>query len=92
MPLSTDKRITNPDTEFFLAPEHPLHRQYEALRAYFVEERPSKEAAQRASAIPRVPFASCATSSATTPTSASSSAPLATAPKRPALAIPCANL
>ena len=47
MPLSTGKHITSPGAEFFLAPEHPLHRQYEALRAYFVEERPSKEAAQR---------------------------------------------
>ena len=47
MPLSTGKQITDPGAEFFLAPEHPLHRQYEALRAYFVEERSSKEAAQR---------------------------------------------
>jgi hypothetical protein len=47
VPLSTDKQITDPDSEFFLAPQHPLHRQYEALRAFFVEERPSKEAAQR---------------------------------------------
>ena len=47
MSLGTGKQITTPDTEFFLAPEHPLHRQYEALRAYFVEQRPSKEVAQR---------------------------------------------
>ena len=26
---------------FFLAPDSPLHRQYEALRAYFVERLPS---------------------------------------------------
>jgi len=32
---------------FFLAPEKPLHRQYEALRAYFVDELPSKEVAER---------------------------------------------
>jgi len=32
---------------FFLSPQEPLHRQYEALRAYFVEELPSTEAARR---------------------------------------------
>lgn len=32
---------------FFLAPNERLHRQYEALRAFFVEELPSAEAAQR---------------------------------------------
>ena len=32
---------------FFLAPNEPIHRQYEALRAFFVEELPSAEAAQR---------------------------------------------
>jgi hypothetical protein len=32
---------------FFLSPHEPLHRQYEALRAFFVEELPSAEAAQR---------------------------------------------
>lgn len=32
---------------FFLAPEGPLHRQYEALRAYFVDEEPSAEVARR---------------------------------------------
>ena len=32
---------------FFLSPEEPLHRQYEALRAYFVEQLPSAETAQR---------------------------------------------
>jgi hypothetical protein len=32
---------------FFLSPEEPLHRQYEALRAYFVEQLPSAEAARR---------------------------------------------
>lgn len=33
------------DADFFLAPQHALHRQYEALRAYFVEQRSSKDAA-----------------------------------------------
>jgi len=32
---------------FFLSPETPLHRQYEALRTYFVERLPSTEAARR---------------------------------------------
>src|SRR5262245_4874101 len=32
---------------FFLAPENPLHRQYEAFRAYFLEGRPSQEVARR---------------------------------------------
>ena len=32
---------------FFLSSEQPLQRQYEALRAFFVEELPSAEAAQR---------------------------------------------
>jgi len=31
---------------FFLQPQHPKQRQYEALRAYFVEGRPSKEVAR----------------------------------------------
>src|SRR5437879_4878436 len=31
----------------FLEPANPTHRQYEALRAYFVDEIPSAEAAQR---------------------------------------------
>jgi len=32
---------------FFLSPQEPLHRQYEALRAYFVEQLPSVETARR---------------------------------------------
>src|SRR3954470_2081115 len=32
---------------FFLAPESPLQRQYEALRAYYVERLPSHEVARR---------------------------------------------
>src|SRR4030066_1230313 len=31
---------------FFADPRHPKHRIYEALRAYFFEGRPSKEAAR----------------------------------------------
>jgi hypothetical protein len=36
-----------PEQKFFLSPEKPLHRQYEALRAYFVEELPSDEVSER---------------------------------------------
>jgi len=32
---------------FFLEPSNPTHRQYEALRAFFVEQRPSSEVAHR---------------------------------------------
>jgi len=46
--ISTRKRITrSPEAEFFLSPENPLHRQYEALRCYFLEDVPSQEAARR---------------------------------------------
>src|SRR5215831_2652583 len=45
---STANQITTPpDRHFFLAPEFPLQRQYEALRAFFVEEEPSVEVARR---------------------------------------------
>ncbi|MCL5126611.1 MAG: hypothetical protein M1511_19385 [Deltaproteobacteria bacterium] len=36
-----------PEQLFFLSPEKPLHRQYEALRAYFVEKLPSDQVAER---------------------------------------------
>jgi len=46
--ISTRKRITrSPEAEFFLSPENPLHRQYEALRCYFLEDVPSQETARR---------------------------------------------
>ncbi len=47
MSIGTGKDITNPEAAFFLSPDHPLQRQYEALRAYFVEDCPSQQAAQR---------------------------------------------
>ena len=43
----TPNKITNPENAFFLQPNHPRHRQYEALRAYFVEDLPSREVARR---------------------------------------------
>ena len=43
--ISNRNEITKA-ARFFLAPEKPLHRQYEALRTYFVEKQPSKKVAQ----------------------------------------------
>ena len=39
--------IVNELTKAFLEPSNATHRQYEALRAFFVEEIPSEEAAKR---------------------------------------------
>jgi hypothetical protein len=39
--------ITPPDANFFLSPQFPLQRQYEALRAFFVDEEPSADVARR---------------------------------------------
>ena len=49
MVISNGKQITAHSSEarFFLVPVNSLHRQYEALRAYFVEGLPSAEAARR---------------------------------------------
>ncbi len=33
--------------DFFLQPAEPRHRQYEALRAYFVEQQPLRDVAER---------------------------------------------
>ncbi len=46
MSNSVDKKITN-IAAFFIEPASSTHRQYEALRAYFVEGLPSAEAARR---------------------------------------------
>src|SRR5271165_4508792 len=46
--MATTTRIDlTPMAHFFLAPENPLHRQYEAFRAYFLEGSPSQEVARR---------------------------------------------
>ena len=58
---SEDKELTDM-ARFFLEPSNPTHRQYEALRAYFVDHLPSAEAARRfgytpgefSSSLPRV--------------------------------------
>jgi hypothetical protein len=48
MAISPGNRLTDdPQARFFLAPESPLQRQYEALRAYYVERLPSHEVARR---------------------------------------------
>jgi len=53
MAASSDETITESQAAaFFLSPETRLHRQYEALRAYFVEQLPSAEAARRFSYSP----------------------------------------
>ena len=44
--MATPDAITQ-EARFFLEPGHPRQRQYEALRAYFVEGLPSAEAARR---------------------------------------------
>jgi hypothetical protein len=48
MPSSTVNQLTTLSNEqFFLAPQFPLQRQYEALRAAFVDEEPSIDVARR---------------------------------------------
>ena len=48
MASSSDEVLTESQAAaFFLSPEGPLHRQYEVLRAYFVQQLPSAEAARR---------------------------------------------
>src|SRR5216683_440031 len=48
MQVSTGNQITIPaDHNFFLAPQFPLQRQYEALRAFFVDEELSADVARR---------------------------------------------
>jgi len=46
MSIGVDEKITSIAT-FFLEPANSTHRQYEALRAYFVDGLPSVEAARR---------------------------------------------
>src|SRR5579863_275355 len=48
MDSSTAKQITTPaNHNFFLAPQFPLQRQYEALRAFLVDDEPSADVARR---------------------------------------------
>jgi hypothetical protein len=43
----TNQASTPGNQKFFLAPQFPMQRQYEALRAYFVDEEPSGDVARR---------------------------------------------
>jgi hypothetical protein len=48
MESSTANQITTPGNQnFFLSPQFPLQRQYEALRAFLVDEEPSADVARR---------------------------------------------
>src|SRR3954454_14116732 len=48
MAISPRNALTDdPQARFFLTPESPLQRQYEALRAYYVEQLPSHQVARR---------------------------------------------
>jgi hypothetical protein len=48
MAISPRNGLTDdPQARFFLAPESPTQRQYEALRAYYVEQLPSRQVARR---------------------------------------------
>ncbi len=46
MSISDDKKLTTM-ARFFLEPQNASHRQYEALRAYFVDELPTSDVARR---------------------------------------------
>jgi hypothetical protein len=53
MAISTASELTpRPEAAFFAAPQSALQRQYEALRAFFVEDLPSAEVARRFSYTP----------------------------------------
>jgi hypothetical protein len=48
MQSSTVNQISTPsDEKFFLSPQFPMQRQYEALRAFLVDEEPSGDVARR---------------------------------------------
>ena len=48
MPAGTVNQVITPSNEkFFLAPQFPMQRQYEALRAFIVDEEPSGDVARR---------------------------------------------
>ena len=44
---TVDQITTLPNEKFFLAPQFPMQRQYEALRAFFVDDEPSGDVARR---------------------------------------------
>ena len=66
MESSTTDQITTPgDQNFFLSPQFPMQRQYEALRAYLVEEESSHRRRPPLRLFPPAPSASCVICSAT---------------------------
>ena len=66
---TVDQIISQPNEKFFLSPQFPMQRQYEALRAFFVDDEPSGDVARRFG-YSQAPSASFAISSATIPKSA----------------------
>src|ERR1039457_5909620 len=46
-PSTANQITTTGNQNFFLSPQFPVQRQYEALRAYLVEEEPSADVARR---------------------------------------------
>ena len=46
-PSTANQITTSGDQNFFLSPQFPLQRQYEALRAYLLDEEPSGDVARR---------------------------------------------
>lgn len=56
MEVSSANQITIPDNQsFFLSPQFPMQRQYEALRAHLVDEEPSADVARRFGYSPGLP-------------------------------------
>ena len=47
MENDTRNALTSEEAKFFISPEKILHRQYEALRCFFVENLPSRQVAER---------------------------------------------
>jgi transposase len=45
--MTSHRNYLTAEALFFLSPQKPRHRQYEALRAYFVDDLPSEEVAKR---------------------------------------------
>jgi hypothetical protein len=84
MPSSTVNQIISPcDDKFFPTPQFPLQRQYEALRAFLVDEEPSGTS-PAVLAAPRPPsVSSSAINSATTPISAPPSSASRSADRKP---------
>jgi hypothetical protein len=67
MESSTANQLTTSGNQnFFLSPQFPMQRQYEAIRAYLVDEEPQPMLPVASATLP-APSASSAISSAMTP-------------------------